>query len=146
MCLVCTVCVCCCWSGGYAVWTLVSATYHLLLCASNFTVNAEHIRYIAIRYAIELKKTQVASVGDVLGVHCVCMLLLVQGVCCLDIGFRHISLAPLRIKFHRECSAQKIYCHSITFTCLLRLNSTDTIKVALLLSFVHVFYITFPKW
>ena len=146
MCLVCTVCVCCCWCRGYAVWTLVSATYPLLLCASNFTVNAQHIRYIAIRYTIELKKTQVASLGDVLGVHCVCMLLLVQGVCCLDIGFRHISLAPLRIKFHRECSAQKIYCHAITFTCLLRLNSTDTIKVALLPSFVHVFNITFPKW
>ena len=111
-----------------------------------FTVNAQHIRYIAIRYTIELKKTQVASVGDVLGVHCVCMLLLVQGVCCLDIVFRHITLAPLRIKFHRDCSAQKIYCHSITFTCLLRLNSTDTIKVALLLSFVHVFNITLPKW
>ena len=27
---------------GYAVWTLVSATYPLLLCASNFTVNAQH--------------------------------------------------------------------------------------------------------
>ena len=40
------------------------------------------------------------------------MLLLVQGVCCLDIVFRHIFLAPLRIKFHRECSAQKINRHS----------------------------------
>ena len=96
--------------------------------------------------SIEIKKTQVASVGDVLCVHYVCMLLLVQGVCCLDIGFRHISLAPLRIKFHCDCSAQKIYCHSITFICLLRLNSTDTIKVALLLSLVHVFNTTFPKW
>ena len=50
-----------------------------------------------------------------------------------------------RIKFHSECSAQKNR-HSITFICLLRLNSTDTLKVALLLSFVHVFNITFPKW
>ena len=74
MCLVCTVCVCCCWCRGYAVWTMVSATYPLLLCASNFTVNAQHRKYIAIRYTIEIKKTQVASVGDVLGVHCVCML------------------------------------------------------------------------
>ena len=108
-------------------------------------MNAQHRRYIAIRYTIEIKKMHVASVGDVLGVHCVCMLLFVQGVCCLDIGFRHISLAPLRIKFHCECSAQKIYCHSITFICLLSLNSTDTIKVALLLSFVHVFILLFPN-
>ena len=89
-------------------------------------------------YTIEIRKTQVASAGDVLGVHCVVYPVLVQGVCCLDIGFRHISLAPLRIKFHRECSAQKMNRHLITFICLLRLNSTDTIKIALLLSFVHV--------
>ena len=83
-----------------------------------------------------------------LGVHCVVYAAVGAGVCCLDIGFRHISLAPLRIKFHRECSAQKINRHSITFICLLCLNSTDTIKikVALLISFVRVFNITFPKW
>ena len=66
------------------------------------------------------------------------MLLLVQGVCCLDIGFRHISLAPLRVKFRRECSAQKMNRYSIKFNYLLRLNSTDEIKVALLLSFMFL--------
>ena len=65
-------------------------------------------------YTIEIKKTQVASAGDVLGVHCVVYAAVGAGVCCLDIGFRHIYLAPLRIKFHRECSAQKINRHLIT--------------------------------
>ena len=31
-------------AGGMQFWTLVSATYPLLLCASNFTVNAQHRR------------------------------------------------------------------------------------------------------
>ena len=48
-----------------------------------------------------------------------------QGVCCLDIGFRHISLAPLRIKFHCDCSAQKINRHLIT---LLYLRSSTEMR------------------
>ena len=83
-----------------------------------------------------------------LGVHCVVYAAVGAGGMLFGHWFPpHIPYSSAH-QISPECSAQKINRHSITFICLLCLNSTDTIKikVALLISFVHVFNITFPKW
>ena len=102
------------------------------------------LKSAAYFYTIEIIKTQVASAGGMLGGNCVVYAAVGAGGMLFGHCFRHISLAPLRITFRRECSAQKINRHSITFTFiyLLCLNSTDKSKVVLLFSYVHLFNIS----